>query len=185
MTAAAAPQSVSVRVSHSGAGRELARLRAEEPMTVVIFGASGDLAKRKLLPALHQLQQGGYLPERYAVIGFSRTPLSDEAYREAMRAALNEHAGDGGGLDADDPLVQALHYQAGDADRPESFAALKTKIEALEQARRLPGNRLFYLSVAPALFPAIVQQLAAAGLIHPPKAPVWSRVIIEKPFGHD
>src|SRR4029077_16380338 len=76
-------------------------------------------------------------------------------------------------------------YQAGDADRPESFAALKAKIEALEQARHLPGNRLFYLSVAPALFPLIVQQLAAAGLLHPPAAPVWSRVIIEKPFGHD
>src|SRR5438067_2211716 len=84
----AAQPSVSVRVSGRAAEGELAPLRAEEPMTVVIFGASGDLAKRKLLPALHQLQQGGYLPERYAVIGFSRTPLSDEAYREQMRAAL-------------------------------------------------------------------------------------------------
>jgi glucose-6-phosphate 1-dehydrogenase len=185
MTGAAAPQSMSVRVSRSGAEGVVAPLRAEEPMVVVIFGASGDLAKRKLLPALRQLQAGGYLPERYAVIGFSRTPMSDEAYREAMRAALNEHAGDGGGVAADDRLVQALHYQTGDADRPESFQALKAKIEALEKDRHLPGNRLFYLSVAPALFPIIVQHLAGVGLLHPPQAPVWSRVIIEKPFGRD
>ncbi len=186
MTAPAAAQQMSVRVSRSAAeGAEAPALRAEDPMTVVIFGASGDLAQRKLIPALYQLQQGGYLPARYAVIGFSRTPMTDEAYREAMRAALNERAGDGGGVPADHPLVQALHYQAGDADNPASFEALKAKIEALEQARDLPGNRLFYLSVAPSFFTIIVAHLAATELIHPPHAPVWSRVIFEKPFGHD
>jgi len=183
MTAGAAPPSMSVRVSRKGPTGAQAPLRAEDPMTVVIFGASGDLAKRKLIPALYQLQQGGYLPERYAVIGFSRTPMSDEAYREAMRDALRERVGSA--VAVDNPLVQALHYHAGDADNPASFAALKAKIESLEQSRRLPGNRLFYLSVAPAFFSVIVQRLTDAGLIHPPGEPAWSRVIIEKPFGRD
>ena len=133
MTAASAPPSMSVRVSRSGAEPQVVPLRAEDPMTVVIFGASGDLAKRKLIPALAQLQQGGYLPEHYAVIGFARTPMSDDAYRDAMRDALRQRAGDGVGTD--DALVQALHYQAGDADQPASFQALKAKIEAYWRER--------------------------------------------------
>ena len=183
---APAPQAMSISVSRSpGAVSDAAALRAEDPVTVVIFGASGDLAKRKLIPALYELERGGYLPERYAVIGFSRTPMSDDAYRDAMRGALRERSGDGAGPDGNDRLVQALHYQPGDADNLESFRALKSKIEALERERQLPGNRLFYLSVAPSFFPLIIKNLHAAGLIHPPQGAVWSRVIIEKPFGHD
>jgi len=106
-------------------------LRVRDPFALVIFGASGDLAKRKLIPALYQLQAAGYLPDRYAVIGFSRTPLSDEQYREAMREELQRRAGDGtsatgtgaGGATVapDDPLVRALHYQAGNNDDRDTF----------------------------------------------------------------
>src|SRR5262245_46533126 len=175
---------MSVRVSRSTAERVAAApIRAEDPVTVVIFGASGDLAKRKLIPALYQLQHGGYLPDRYAIIGFSRTPMTDEAYRESMREALNER--DKTQVPADDPLIQALHYHAGDADNADSFQALRARIEALEKELQLPGNRLYYLSVAPSFFTSIVQHLAAAGLLQLPNAPTWSRVIIEKPFGHD
>ena len=182
---APAPQSMSVRVSRSpGAGGPTAMLRAEDPFTLVIFGASGDLAQRKLIPALAQLGRGGYLPERYAVIGFSRTPMSDEAYRDTMRAVLRERAGDGAG-DQDEALLGALHYHAGDAKNLDSFRGLKAKIESLEKSRQLPGNRLFYLSVSPEFFPIIVKQLAAAELIYSAESRAWSRVIIEKPFGHD
>ena len=158
-------------------------LRAKDPVTVVIFGASGDLAKRKLLPALYHLQQSGYLAERYAVIGFSRTPMTDEAYRESMREAVSQTVKKD--VPGSDRLVSSLYYQAGDADKAESFQKLKQKIEAIEKERNLPGNRLFYLSVAPEFFTIIVEQLSAAGLIHDKSAKVWSRVIIEKPFGHD
>ena len=185
MTGSPAPQTRSVRVRSTSQGGPAPQIRAEDPMTIVIFGASGDLAKRKLIPALYQLHEGGYLPDRYAVIGFSRTPMTDEEYREQMRAALSERVGDGKGVNPDHPLLQALHYHAGDADNPGSFKALRVKIEALEKERQLPGNRLFYLSVAPSFFTSIVQQLAAAGLVYPPQAPAWSRVIIEKPFGRD
>jgi len=159
-------------------------IRAKDPVTIVIFGASGDLAKRKLLPALYHLQAGGYLPERYAVVGFSRTPMSDDAYREGMLGALREQV-KGDTINADHPIVQALYYQAGDADKPNTFQELKTRLEAIEKERGLPGNRLFYLSVAPEFFPLILENLAAAGLIRQRTEATWSRVIIEKPFGTD
>jgi glucose-6-phosphate 1-dehydrogenase len=161
-------------------------IRAKDPVTIVIFGASGDLGKRKLIPALYHLQAARYLPERYAVIGFSRTPMSDEEYRAKMLEVLQQRIQDGGGrVGADDPLVNALYYCAGNNDDLETFKRLKAKVEAVEKERDLPGNRLFYLSVAPEFFPVIIRNIAAAGLLHDRNAPVWSRVIIEKPFGTD
>jgi glucose-6-phosphate 1-dehydrogenase len=160
-------------------------IRAKDPVTIVIFGASGDLAKRKLIPALYHLQEGGFLPERYAVIGFSRTPMSDEMYREAMRKSLVEQVADGSEVPAENPLVGSLYYHAGDADKLPSFQTLRETIEEVERERDLPGNRLFYLSVAPQFFTPIVENLSAAGLIRDKNEPTWSRVIIEKPFGHD
>ncbi|MBI2963328.1 MAG: glucose-6-phosphate dehydrogenase [Deltaproteobacteria bacterium] len=177
----------SVAPSRGDGGGEpgLELIRAKDPVTVVIFGASGDLAKRKLLPALYHLQAAGYLPERYAVIGFSRTPMSDAMYRECMHKALAEQIHDGAALDAGDPLLTSLYYHAGDADKLASFQALKETIEEIERERSLPGNRIFYLSVAPEFFTVIVQNLVAAGLVRDKNDPAWSRVIIEKPFGRD
>ena len=161
-------------------------IRAKDPFTLVIFGASGDLARRKLIPALYHLQESGYLPENFAVIGFSRTPMSDEAYREAMRSALGETLKESNEQIApDDRLVGKLHYHAGDADKLEAFQSLKQTIERVESERNLPGNRMFYLSVAPEFFSVIIENLAAAKLIQDKGDKNWSRVIIEKPFGHD
>jgi len=165
-------------------GHEL--FRAKDPVTIVIFGASGDLSKRKLIPALYQLQMAGYLPDRYAVVGFSRTPMSDEVYRENMRAALQEQlASEGHTVTNDNQLVRALHYQAGNNDDLASFKVLKERLEQLDREHNLPGNRLFYLSVAPEFFTVIIQNLCAAGLICGRQEQTWSRVIIEKPFGRD
>src|SRR5256714_15510494 len=116
-------------------------IRAKDPFTLVIFGASGDLARRKLIPALFHLQESGYLPENFAVIGFSRTPMTDEAYRDAMRKALGEALKDGGEqVAADNPLIGKLYYHAGDADKLESVQSLKQTIERIERERNLPGN---------------------------------------------
>jgi len=159
-------------------------VRAQEPATIVIFGASGDLSKRKLIPALYYLQASGYLPDRYAIVGVSRTAMSDDDYRAGMLEALRAQVGNGtDGPSADDPVVGALHYQAGDVSDPESFVRLKERLDAIEKERGLPGNRLFYLSVAPDFFPVILKNLSAAGLIRQRSEPTWSRVIIEKPFG--
>jgi glucose-6-phosphate 1-dehydrogenase len=161
-------------------------IRAKDPFTLVIFGASGDLAKRKLIPALFHLQDTGYLPEKYAVLGFSRTEMTDEAYRDGMLAGLREYVKDADGdVNAEHQLVQALSYQPGSADDLAAYQQLKTRIESLEREQGLPGHRLFYLSVSPALFPVIVKNLHAAELLHDRQAAAWSRVIIEKPFGTD
>jgi hypothetical protein len=172
--------SVSVSAPAS-AGSE--QIRVRDPFTVVIFGASGDLSKRKLIPALYHLHQGGFLPDQFKVVGFSRSPMSDEQFREVMIEALKEHADPN--VTAEHPLVRALHYFAGNVDDPESFRGLRERVEALEKEASLPGHRLFYLSVAPEFFATIIKRLAEANLVNPPSAPTWSRVIIEKPFGRD
>lgn len=184
---AARKMKASVRVNREEARTPGAPgFRATDPVTVVIFGASGDLSKRKLIPALYQLQNSGYLPDRYAVVGFSRTKMTDEAYRENMRQALQAQIDDETHtVQADHPLIRALYYHAGNADNPASFTQLKEKLEKLDKEHALPGNRLFYLSVTPELFALIIQNLCAAGLICDRRDQTWSRVIIEKPFGTD
>ena len=173
----------SVRISEDeGARRADNSFRANDPLTMVIFGASGDLSKRKLIPALYQLEREGCLPESYAVVGFSRTEMTDEAYRERM---VEEMRLDLPEVDAGSPLFEALHYQPGDNTDAGSFEKLKAKLDALDAERGLPGNRLFYLSVAPEFFSSIIRNLDAAGLIRRPDEEQWSHVIIEKPFGHD
>ncbi len=161
-------------------------VRAKDPLTLVIFGASGDLAHRKLIPALFHLHSGGFMPERFAVIGFSRTPMSDAVFRDNLVKSLREVLGKDAPNDlANHPVIKALHYVAGNNDDPEAFARLRAKMEELDSARQLGGNRLFYLSVTPSFFPVIVRQLGQAGLITPRFSAPWTRVIVEKPFGRD
>ncbi|MCK6474307.1 MAG: glucose-6-phosphate dehydrogenase [Planctomycetes bacterium] len=160
-------------------------VRAKDPMSIVIFGASGDLAQRKLIPALYHLHNAGYLPSTYAVVGNGRTPMSDDEYRERMLEKVQEHVADGTKPGAKHPLIAALHYVTGDTDDAKTFADLREKLEALDAERKMPGNRLFYLSVAPRFFAPILMHLKEAGLIRGKHDPVWTRVIIEKPFGHD
>ena len=163
-----------------------APVRVNDPFIMVIFGGSGDLAHRKLIPALYHLHKDGHLPERYAVVGFSRTPMSDDQFRADIVKSLKEVLGkeDGGDL-AHHPLIQSLYYQAGNNDDAKSFAGLKQRLQELDQKHNIPGNRLFYLSVAPNFFPVIVKQLGAGGMVAPRNSKPWTRVIIEKPFGRD
>ncbi len=159
-------------------------VKANDPATIVIFGASGDLSRRKLIPALYQLHKAGFLPERFAIVGFSRTPMSDQKFREIMLEALQEQVG----FDVDlsnHPLIRSLHYVAGDSQKGESFATLEKRLKELEQTYQLPGHRLYYLSVAPRLFTPIIQHLSQAKMLREKSDKLWSRVIIEKPFGRD
>ncbi len=164
------------------ASQELFRVR--EPFTMVIFGASGDLSRRKLLPALAQLHGSGYLPDRYAIIGSSRTPMSDDEFRTRIVSALPERSGDKE-PPVDAKLLESVHYQPTDASDPASMRQLRARVESIEQERSLSGNRLFYLAVAPEHFAAIINNLADVGLIHGKNDEHWSRIIIEKPFGRD
>jgi glucose-6-phosphate 1-dehydrogenase len=181
-----AKAAVSVKREDRAESHDPVIFRAQESVTIVIFGASGDLSKRKLIPALYHLQNAGYLPDRYAIVGFSRTPMSDEAYRDSMRKALQKQGVDEAKeVEAGHPFLDDLYYQPGNVDDRDSFVRLKARLETLEQERKLPGNRLFYLSVAPEHFTPIIDNLCAAGLICDRRNPVWSRVVVEKPFGID
>jgi glucose-6-phosphate 1-dehydrogenase len=157
-----------------------------EPCAVVLFGASGDLAKRKVIPAMFDLATHNSLGSRYVIVGFSRTQMSDENFR----AATSEAAKSMSELGPIDPKEWAnfsscLYYHAGDYSDPQAYAQLAKRLAELESENKLNGNRLFYLSTPPEVYPHIVEQLGRAGLARPSSANSWVRIIIEKPFGRD
>ena len=158
-------------------------LRTPEPSTLVIFGASGDLTQRKLLPAIYNLLAEGHL-SRVAVMGASRSTMSDEAFRARARAGVAAHSRNGLDEGLLDTLTSATHHESVAYDDPGSFARLRQRISEIEAQHGLPGNRLFYLSTPPSAFAPIIRQLGAAGLVPPGGGP-FARVIIEKPFGTD
>jgi len=146
----------------------------------VIFGASGDLAHRKLAPALFALHRQKLLPERFALVGYSRRPENDAA----LRASLRETAA-GGDAVAWAGFERLVHHVRGDFDTPAGYAALAARLAELDRSAGTQGNRLFYLATPPTAFPAILRGLSESGLLRPPGATPWTRVVIEKPFGHD
>lgn len=156
--------------------------RIPDPCIVVIFGASGDLTKRKLLPALYHLEQAGLLPKKFAVVGVARRPLGDQFATEMREGILK-----GGGVEGSDPQLKdflgRLDYHAMDFDDKDGYTSLKTKLDKIDKKYGIGGGRLFYLAVAPGYFAEIVDQLGAHGLTSQEHGAV--RVIIEKPFGHD
>src|ERR1700681_2285359 len=157
-----------------------------EPCTVVLFGASGDLAKRKVIPAMYDLATHKALGPRYAIVGFARTPMSDESFRNASGEAAKSIS-EVGPIDANkwNEFASNLYYQAGEYGNPGDFAKLAKRIDELSAQKKLGGNRLFYLSTPPEVYPHIVEQLGRAGLAKPASADCWVRIIIEKPFGRD
>jgi glucose-6-phosphate 1-dehydrogenase len=157
-----------------------------EPCTVILFGASGDLAKRKVIPAMFDLAQYRALGERYAIVGFARTPMKDEAFRSLAGEAART-IGEGGPPEPAkwDAFAANLFYSAGDYNDQNAYAQLTKRLADLEEGKKLGGNRLFYLSTPPEVYPGIVEQLGRAGLAHASNPNSWVRIIIEKPFGRD
>ena len=153
--------------------------------TIVIFGANGDLAKRKLLPALYSLAHDRRLSAGFAVAGNSRTPLSDEDFRARMKQSVKDF----GEQDQYDEEVwqsfeRGLYYVPGDVKDPAYYNSLKERLEAISSERHTGDNVLFYLSTQPSLYGPIVRQLEAAGLARSENGG-WRRIVVEKPFGHD
>jgi glucose-6-phosphate 1-dehydrogenase len=157
-----------------------------EPCAIVIFGASGDLARRKLVPALYDMAARACLAHRFAIVGFARTPLSDAQFRDASGEAVRSTA-EVRPLDDNvwTPFARSLHYEVGNYDDPESYRKLAQTLDELDRAQNLGGNRLFYLSTPPEVYPKVIEQLGRAGLAKPRNANSWVRIIIEKPFGQD
>ena len=153
---------------------------------MVLFGASGDLAKRKVIPAMYDLAVHQALGPRYAIVGFARTPMNDESFRSAVAEAAKSIS-DVGPIEPQkwDEFASNLFYSPGEYGNPESYAHLANKLAELEASKQLGGNRLFYLSTPPEVYPDIVEQLGRAGLSRPTSGDSWVRIIIEKPFGRD
>jgi len=157
--------------------------RRVPPCAIVIFGASGDLSKRKLLPSLYRLFFEGRISTEFAVIGSSRTPMSDDQFRERMRESVSKFLED---APFDESVwrsfAQCLFYVPGDLSKPESYDDIRNKLDQVEKSHQTAGNVLFYLSTQPSYYAEAIKALGAHGLT---EGNGWRRVIIEKPFGHD
>ncbi len=152
------------------------------PLSIVIFGASGDLTSRKLIPALYHLFQKGRLPTDAVIVGVARSPLSHEEFRQRLAAALPEE----GRSPSWAEFARRVFYVAGDASQPDGIAALRQWLYEHEQGG--PGRRLYYLAVSPDLYPTIATRLGEAGMSQDTPgnaADSWRRLVIEKPFGRD
>jgi glucose-6-phosphate 1-dehydrogenase len=159
---------------------------AAEPCAIVLFGASGDLAKRKVIPAMYDLAQNKSLGDRYSILGFSRTAMTDDSFRSTVGEAAKTIS-EVGPIEPDkwDAFAANLYYSAGDYKDPNSYARLAKRLAELDAEKKLGGNRLFYLSTPPEVYPDIVRQLGGAGLAKPSTPDSSVRIIIEKPFGRD
>ena len=154
--------------------------------TVVLFGASGDLAKRKVIPAMFDLARHNSLGPLYAIVGYARTPMNDESFRASIGDAA-KNMSEIGPIDPKnwEEFASNLYYQPGEYGKAEDFVKLAQRLKELESEKKLAGNRLFYLSTPPEVYKDIVEQLGKAGLARPTCPDSWVRIIIEKPFGRD
>jgi len=160
----------------------LRKERVPEPQILVIFGASGDLTQRKLVPAIYQMKRDRRLPPETTVVGVARRPWSHDYFREQMREGIEEFGGGIGNEEFWQDFAKGLYYCPGDIDNPESYQKLKDFLAELDEERRTRGNHIFYLSVSPNFFPEAIRQLGAAQML---ADPVKNRLVIEKPFGRD
>ncbi|MCH9633830.1 MAG: Glucose-6-phosphate 1-dehydrogenase 2 [Chlamydiae bacterium] len=159
-----------------------------DPCILVIFGVTGDLAARKLMPALYNLAKEGQLPMHFSCVGFARREKTDEGFRQEMRTAVEKHS-------RSQPLDESvwknfeskLFYHHSEFDNDEGYAALEKSLASLDEKFKTLGNRIYYLATQPSFFTGIIEKLSKYKLIYPysDDQKPWSRVIIEKPFGHD
>jgi glucose-6-phosphate 1-dehydrogenase len=153
------------------------------PTTLVLFGATGDLAWRKVLPAIYNLFRDGWLAEHFAVVGVGRSAMSDDAFRQHVRSGVDQFSRSGPADAATwDQFAAHLSYRHGDLADPNAYAALADRLASLEHTWGADANRIFYLALPPSMFGVVAHQLGQAGLTQPAKR---VRVVIEKPFGHD
>jgi len=155
--------------------------QAAGPCAMVLFGASGDLTKRKLVPALFNLAKASLLPKNFAILGVAVDQLSEEQFRSQVTSFL---PAEDRGTDAWESFEQRLYYQSGDFGDPATFATIGSRVGQIDEQLKTDGNYLFYLATSPKFFGSIVEKLGSAELARQQNGR-WRRVIIEKPFGTD
>ena len=165
---------------------EPTRPHTPQPCMLVIFGGSGDLARRKLVPAVYNLLLDGVLPPNCAILATGRTPLNDEDFRKFALEGIAKYSRQKIKEDAWQDFQQRLFYIAGSIDDAQAFTDLRARLEQIEADLKLPGNRIFYLAIPPTSIAPAVEGLREAGLVQPPTGEgPFSRVIVEKPIGRD
>ncbi len=157
--------------------------RVADPCAMVIFGAAGDLTRRKLIPALYNLAKTQVLSREFAIVGVARSPMSDEDFRKKMTADIKKFATEAVDNDLWEWFCKRLYYVSGDFDDKTVYAKLKEKLDQVDKDHTTHGNHFYYLATAANFFGPIVENLSATGLMQ--EDGYWRRVIIEKPFGHD
>jgi glucose-6-phosphate 1-dehydrogenase len=156
-----------------------------DPCGLIIFGASGDLAERKLYPSLYRLRASGQLPKSFYVVGVGRTPLTDDGFRERVRAAVVSSVKN---TDAEQLslFLSAVYYRSLQYDKPADYKSLSDALDPWDRTHGTQGNRVFFLSLPPSLYASVISQIGDAGLAREHgEGAGWSRIIIEKPFGRD
>jgi glucose-6-phosphate 1-dehydrogenase len=158
--------------------------RIAGPCSVVIFGVTGDLSRKKLMPAIYDLANRGMLPPSFSLVGFARREWADQDFGQIVYDAVKEHARTPFRQEVWDRLVEGFRFVQGSFDDDAAFALLAETLLKLDTERGTGGNHAFYLSIPPKAFPVVCEQLQRSGLAAP-KEHQWCRVVIEKPFGHD
>ena len=167
--------------------REGLRLeRMPDPFVFVLFGGTGDLAHRKVIPALYQLWRTNLLPHEFMLVAIGRRPYTDATFRTEIKASLDKYSRV---LPLDtqvwDAFAERIAYLQADFNDPAAYANLSVHLDKCDEEKGTAGNRLYYLATQPSAFPEIIGELGRAGLDHEMHGGGWRRVVIEKPFGHD
>ena len=158
--------------------------RVAGPCGIVLFGVTGDLSRKKVMPAIYDLANRGLLPPGFALVGFARRDWVDEDFAKLVHDNVREHSRTPFREEVWDQLCQGIRFVEGDLADPVAYERLKDVVDSLDAERGTGGNHAFYLSIPPGLFPVVVGHLKSSGLAH--SAPgSWRRVVVEKPFGHD
>ncbi len=159
-------------------------MKISDPHIIVIFGASGDLTKRKLIPALYELQAQKLLPENYVVLGVGRTSLNNEQFRQRMKEGLREYAKNRDKNMLTDNFLKRLYYLSIETSKTTEYSILKDKLSELDKEYNTRGNYIFYLATPPGLYEIIPNNLFHAGLTSNNESG-WKRLVVEKPFGNN
>ena len=159
-------------------------LKIAGPSGLIMFGVTGDLAQKKLLPAIYDLANRGLLPPAFSLVGFARRDWSEEDFEKVVYDSVKKHARTQWSEEVWEQLVKGIRFVSGKHDDPEAFARLKQTVDELDRERGTAGNHAFYLSIPPRDFPLVVQQLSSSGLAEAGPGQ-FRRVVIEKPFGSD
>ncbi|NYT95748.1 glucose-6-phosphate dehydrogenase [Salinispora sp. H7-4] len=159
--------------------------RIPEPCALVIFGVTGDLARKKLLPAVYDLANRGLLPPSFVVLGFARRDWDDGDFESVAQAAAKAHARTPWREEVWARLAGNIKFVGGSFDEDAAFDQLAGTLDGLRQSHGIPGNAAFYFAIPPAAFPVVLKQLARTGMSDNASSSGWRRVVVEKPFGHD